>query len=89
MGQNSILKVGTRRSKLAIAQTNLVLEKLKESDPSLNFEIVTIETKGDQQHQNVEESWEERQKRQADKKKQPVFVMLAVMVVAEVGSAIK
>ncbi len=51
MGQKkSILKVGTRKSKLAIAQTNLVLDELKKQDSSLEFEIVAIQTKGDQQH---------------------------------------
>lgn len=39
--------VGTRGSKLALAQTNWVIEKLKERYPKVNFEIKIIKTKGD------------------------------------------
>jgi len=41
------LRVGTRRSKLALWQTNFVVHLLKLFDPSLEFEIVPITTKGD------------------------------------------
>ncbi|MGM0844051.1 MAG: hydroxymethylbilane synthase [Bacillota bacterium] len=40
--------VGSRRSKLALTQTNWVITKLKELDPSFEFEIKEIVTKGDQ-----------------------------------------
>ena len=40
-------KLGTRGSKLSLAQTNWVLEELKKTDSSLNFEIEKITTKGD------------------------------------------
>ena len=39
--------VGTRGSKLALAQTNWVIDKLKEKYPKANFEIKIIKTKGD------------------------------------------
>jgi hydroxymethylbilane synthase len=41
------LKVGTRGSKLSVAQTQLVLDALKKVHGDLEFEIVTIKTKGD------------------------------------------
>ena len=39
--------VGTRGSKLALAQTNWVIDKLKEKYPKVSFEIKIIKTKGD------------------------------------------
>src|SRR5919202_4360203 len=41
------LKVGTRGSRLAVAQTQIVLDKLRKRNPSIDFEAVTIRTKGD------------------------------------------
>lgn len=41
------IKVGTRKSKLALAQTAMVIEKLKLEFPEINIEIVPIGTKGD------------------------------------------
>lgn len=41
------LKVGTRASKLSLVQTQLVLDSLKKVNPDLEFEVVTIKTKGD------------------------------------------
>lgn len=41
------IKVGSRRSKLAMTQTKWVINKLKELNPSYNFEIREIVTKGD------------------------------------------
>jgi len=41
------LRVGTRRSKLALWQTNYVVHLLRLFDPSLEIEIVPITTKGD------------------------------------------
>lgn len=40
--------VGSRRSKLAITQTNWVIDQLKAIDPSFEFEVKEIVTKGDQ-----------------------------------------
>lgn len=40
--------VGSRRSKLALTQTNWVINKLKELDSSFDFEVKEIVTKGDQ-----------------------------------------
>lgn len=40
--------VGTRKSKLALTQTNWVMEQLKKLNPSLEFEVKKIVTKGDQ-----------------------------------------
>ena len=39
--------VGTRGSKLALTQTNWVIEALKKKHPSIDFEIKVIKTKGD------------------------------------------
>jgi len=44
---NSTIKIGTRGSKLALYQANLVQSKLKEAFPEKTFEIVIITTKGD------------------------------------------
>ena len=41
------LIVGTRSSNLAITQTNYVIKKLKEKNPSADFIIKKIKTKGD------------------------------------------
>ncbi|MFV0503314.1 MAG: hydroxymethylbilane synthase [Lachnospirales bacterium] len=45
---NKTIKIGTRKSDLALAQTNLVIDELKKVNNSLDFEIVTISTKGDE-----------------------------------------
>jgi len=42
------IKVGTRKSKLALVQSNIIIEKIRQIDPELNFEIVTISTVGDE-----------------------------------------
>ncbi|MDQ0270005.1 hydroxymethylbilane synthase [Cytobacillus purgationiresistens] len=39
--------VGSRRSKLALTQTNWVIDQLKSIDPSVEFEVKEIVTKGD------------------------------------------
>lgn len=39
--------VGTRKSRLALAQTDWVISRLKEKNPSATFETKTITTKGD------------------------------------------
>ncbi|MEH7522363.1 hydroxymethylbilane synthase [Bacillus sp. JJ1503] len=39
--------VGSRRSKLALTQTNWVIDQLKAIDPSFDFEVKEIVTKGD------------------------------------------
>ena len=42
-----MILVGTRGSKLSLAQTNWVLSKLKKENSDTEFEIKTITTKGD------------------------------------------
>jgi hydroxymethylbilane synthase/uroporphyrinogen III methyltransferase/synthase len=42
-----IIKIGTRGSKLALAQADYVLEKLKERFPENDYELVVIKTTGD------------------------------------------
>jgi hydroxymethylbilane synthase len=42
-----MLKVGTRGSRLAVAQTQITLRALRKAYPSIDFEVVTISTKGD------------------------------------------
>lgn len=41
------IKVGTRGSRLAVAQTEIALAALKRAHPGASFEVVTISTKGD------------------------------------------
>ncbi|SOC05891.1 hydroxymethylbilane synthase [Pseudobutyrivibrio ruminis] len=41
------IRIGTRGSKLALAQANYVLEKLKERFPENDYELVVIQTTGD------------------------------------------
>ncbi|MEX0965672.1 MAG: hydroxymethylbilane synthase [Bacteroidia bacterium] len=49
--------VGSRDSKLALAQTNEVIEKLKEMDPDNEFMIKTIKTSGDMGHLEELGAW--------------------------------
>ena len=44
----NIIKIGTRKSKLALIQTDIVKDKIKQAFPELEVEIVKIDTKGDQ-----------------------------------------
>lgn len=41
------MRVGSRGSRLSLAQTNAVISLLKSIDSSIDFEVVTIKTKGD------------------------------------------
>ncbi|HVD36278.1 MAG TPA: hydroxymethylbilane synthase, partial [Nitrososphaeraceae archaeon] len=41
------LRVGTRGSKLAVAQTQIVLDMLIKKNPHIDFEVAAISTKGD------------------------------------------
>ena len=41
------LIIGTRSSNLALTQTKFVIKKLKEIDPTIDFVIKKIKTKGD------------------------------------------
>lgn len=41
------IKIGTRKSKLAHAQTNMVVNEIKKYFPSINIEVVHFTTKGD------------------------------------------
>src|ERR671911_2926047 len=42
-----VLLVGTRGSKLALAQTQIVINSLREINKSCDYEILSIRTKGD------------------------------------------
>ncbi|XP_071449507.1 porphobilinogen deaminase [Hetaerina americana] len=48
MEDNYAIKVGSRKSQLALIQTNYVIDCLKEIYPDKTFEIVTMTTTGDQ-----------------------------------------
>ena len=51
------IKIGTRSSKLALYQSNLVKEKLSNFYPNLNISLVEIKTKGDKiQDRNLDRS---------------------------------
>ena len=43
-GQKKTVKVGTRGSKLALAQTELVIKALNERFPQIDFQMVTMST---------------------------------------------
>jgi hydroxymethylbilane synthase len=45
--KKTIIRVGTRGSRLALAQTGIAIAALKKANPGAKFEIVTISTKGD------------------------------------------
>ena len=45
-----ILTVGTRGSKLALAQTNRVLTQIKQACPNVDFKLKVIKTLGDKEH---------------------------------------
>ena len=45
--KNKIVRVGTRRSKLALAQTELVIDELMKRFPQVDFQMVTMSTRGD------------------------------------------
>ncbi len=42
------IKIGSRKSDLAMAQTNFIIAELKKIDSTYNYEIVPISTKGDE-----------------------------------------
>ena len=44
------LTVGTRGSKLALAQTNRTLNQIKAKNPHVEFELKVIKTIGDKEH---------------------------------------
>lgn len=46
-GQKKTVKVGTRGSMLALAQTELVIKALKERFPQIDFQMITMSTRGD------------------------------------------
>ena len=46
-GARSVIRVGTRGSRLALIQTELTLAGLREAHPGLVFEVVTVTTQGD------------------------------------------
>ena len=43
------VRIATRGSALAVAQTRLVAERLMAAHPDVRIEVITIETRGDQQ----------------------------------------
>lgn len=43
-----VVKIGSRKSKLAMVQTNYIIGRLSKIDPELTFEIVPISTVGDE-----------------------------------------
>lgn len=47
MDQQNIVRVGSRKSELALIQTNYVIKCLKDRNPDEEFKIITMNTKGD------------------------------------------
>ena len=48
MEERRVIRVGSRESKLAVAQTMLLIRELEAAHPELSFELVTMKTTGDQ-----------------------------------------
>ncbi len=46
-GAQKVVRVGTRGSRLALIQTELTLDKLRETHHGMQFEVVTVTTQGD------------------------------------------
>ncbi|MCD8279871.1 MAG: hydroxymethylbilane synthase, partial [Enterocloster citroniae] len=44
---SKVVRIGTRKSALALIQTQLVAEELKQACPGLEIEVVTKDTLGD------------------------------------------
>lgn len=42
-----IIRVGSRDSALAVAQTMLLVDKMQHSNPDIEFKLVTMKTTGD------------------------------------------
>lgn len=42
-----VIRVGSRDSKLAVAQTEIALQKIRKAHPEITFELVTMKTTGD------------------------------------------
>lgn len=42
-----VLKIGSRDSQLAVAQTKLVMEQIQKANPDLELELITLKTTGD------------------------------------------
>ena len=47
---NKILRIGTRDSKLALVQTEIVAGAIRKLNPGLQVELVTMKTTGDKIH---------------------------------------
>ncbi len=43
-----IIRIGSRKSRLALVQTDIVIDRIKEYSPELEFEIIPISTVGDE-----------------------------------------
>ena len=41
------IRVGSRESRLAVIQSQIVMEKIKEYNPEIELELVTMKTTGD------------------------------------------
>lgn len=48
MEERRVIRVGSRESKLAVAQTMILIRELEAAHPELSFELVTMKTTGDQ-----------------------------------------
>ena len=52
----TLIRVGTRASKLAVIQTGLVVSMLREAHPNIEFELVRISTAGDRDKRSALET---------------------------------
>jgi len=46
------IRIGTRASQLALAQTNQVIDELKRAVSGPKYDVITIQTEGDKKHEN-------------------------------------
>ena len=41
------IRIGSRKSRLAVIQTELVMDTIRETHPEIELELITMETTGD------------------------------------------
>ena len=44
---NRVIRVGSRESRLAVIQSDMVMDAIREAEPAISTELVTMKTTGD------------------------------------------
>ena len=71
-GQKKTVKVGTRSSRLALVQTELVIKALKGRFPQVDFQMVTMSTRGDRAP--AERFWNSEAKRYLSRSSRKLYL---------------